>query len=169
MNKVKIFTVGGTIDKIYYDSLSEYEVGAPTIEALLKKCNVYFEFSMTSLMRKDSLDMNEKDRQCILDNVKKCSESHILITHGTDTMVQTASVLSAIKDKTIILTGSLQPAIFKGSDAQLNIGTALGALWTAKPGVYIAMNGFVYEWNDVYKDREKGQFKLKGSESTSCR
>lgn len=159
MNKLKIFTVGGTIDKIYYDSLSEYKIGNPTIESLLKRCNVYFDFSISPLMRKDSLEMTDEDRHLILEEVKKCEESHVLITHGTDTMPETARVLSSIVDKTIIITGSLQPAIFRDSDAEFNIGSALGALWAADAGVYIAMNGFVYSWRDVYKDRAEGQFK----------
>ena len=98
MNKLKIFTVGGTIDKIYYDSLSEYEVGCPTIENLLTRCNVYFDFTISSLMRKDSLDITDEDRQTILENVRKCEESHILITHGTDTMPETARVLSSVTE-----------------------------------------------------------------------
>ena len=159
MNKLKIFTVGGTIDKIYFDSLSEYEVGSPSIESLLRRCNVYFDFSITSLMKKDSLEMTDDDRHAVLEAVEQCEEKYILITHGTDTMPETARVLSAVTGKTVVLTGSLLPAMFKDSDAEFNIGAALGAIWSADPGVYIAMNGFVFSWRDVYKDRSEGQFK----------
>ncbi len=161
MKKLKIFTTGGTIDKIYFDSLSEYEVGSPTIASLLERFNVHFDFSISPLMRKDSLEISDQDRQLILQSVADCDEDHILITHGTDTMVQTASTLSSVKNKTILLTGSLKPAAFKESDSEFNIGCALGALWIASPGVYIAMNGFIFPWDSVIKDREKGQFRLK--------
>ena len=159
MKKMKIFTVGGTIDKIYFDAQSEYEVGSPTIEKMLDRFNVYFDYSITSLFRKDSLDMTDEDRQTIYEKVSECSEKHILITHGTDTMDQTARALSDIQEKTIVLTGSLLPAHFKDSDAEFNIGSALGSMWSADPGVYIAMNGYIFSWRDVYKDRAEMQFR----------
>ena len=159
MKKLKIFTVGGTIDKIYFDAQSEYEVGSPTIEKMLNRFNVYFDYSIKSLMRKDSLDMTDEDRHSIVESIQSCSEKHVVITHGTDTMDQTARALSTIKDKVIVLTGSLLPANFKESDAEFNIGCALGAVWSADPGVYIAMNGFIFSWRDVYKDRAEMQFR----------
>ncbi|MCM8526741.1 MAG: asparaginase domain-containing protein [Lentisphaeraceae bacterium] len=159
MKKMKIFTVGGTIDKIYFDAQSEYEVGSPTIEKLLERFNVYFDYSITSLFQKDSLEMTDEDRAKILNAVSECSEENILITHGTDTMDQTARALSVIQGKTIVLTGSLLPANFRESDAEFNIGCALGAMWSADPGVYIAMNGFIFSWRDVYKDRSEMQFR----------
>ena len=159
MNKMKIFTVGGTIDKIYFDAQSEYEVGSPTIEKLLHRFNVYFDYSISSLMRKDSLEMTDEDRAMVVNAVKNCSESYVLVTHGTDTMDQTARALSEISGKTIVLTGSLLPANFRESDAEFNIGSALGAMWSADPGVYIAMNGFIFSWRDVYKDRVEMQFR----------
>lgn len=159
MKKMKIFTVGGTIDKIYFDAQSEYEVGSPTIEKMLDRFNVYFDYSITSLFQKDSLEMTDEDRHLIFNAVSKCDENHVLITHGTDTMDQTARALSTIKGKTIVLTGSLLPANFRESDAEFNIGCALGAMWSADPGVYIAMNGFIFSWRDVYKDRSEMQFR----------
>ncbi len=159
MKKMKIFTVGGTIDKIYFDAQSEYEVGSPTIEKMLNRFNVYFDYSITSLFQKDSLEMTDEDRHLIFDSVKKCDEPYVLITHGTDTMDKTARALSDIKGKTIVLTGSLLPANFRESDAEFNIGCALGAMWSADPGVYIAMNGFIFSWRDVYKDRSEMQFR----------
>ncbi len=159
MKKLKIFTVGGTIDKIYFDAQSEYAVGSPTIEKMLHTFNVYFDYSIKSLMRKDSLDMTTEDRLAIVEAVRSCPEKHVVITHGTDTMEQTAKALSVITDKTIVLTGSLLPANFKESDAEFNIGSAFGAVWAASPGVYIAMNGFVFSWDNVYKDRVETQFR----------
>jgi len=159
MKKMKIFTVGGTIDKIYFDAQSEYEVGSPTIEKMLERFKVYFDYSITSLFRKDSLEMTDEDRNLIFKSVSECDASHILITHGTDTMTHTARALSEIPGKTIVLTGSLLPAHFKDSDAEFNIGSALGAMWSADPGVYIAMNGFIFSWRDVYKDRSEMQFR----------
>ena len=159
MKKMKIFTVGGTIDKIYFDAQSEYEVGSPTIEKMLERFNVYFDYSITSLFQKDSLEMTDEDRSKIFQAVAECSEENILITHGTDTMDQTARALSDIPGKTIVLTGSLLPANFRESDAEFNIGSALGAMWSADPGVYIAMNGFIFSWRDVYKDRIEMQFR----------
>lgn len=159
MQKMKIFTVGGTIDKIYFDAQSEYEVGSPTIEKMLERFNVYFDYSITSLFQKDSLEITEEDLQVIFKSVSECEETHVLITHGTDTMSHTARTLSDINGKVIVLTGSLLPASFRDSDAEFNIGSALGAMWSADPGVYIAMNGFIFNWRDVYKDRSEMQFK----------
>ena len=165
MQKMKIFTVGGTIDKIYFDAQSEYEVGFPTIEKMLERLKVYFDYSITSLFRKYSLDMTDEDCQLIYDSVAGCEETHILITHGTDTMSHTARALSDITGKTIVLTGSLLPAHFKDSDAEFNIGSALGAMWSADPGVYIAMNGFIFSWRDVYKDRSEMQFRQRSDQA----
>jgi len=159
MKKVSIFTVGGTIDKIYFDAKSEYEVGSPNISDLLKRYKVYFDYTITSLMHKDSLEMTDEDRHEIFERVAASDSKYILITHGTDTMPETARILSKIEDKTIILTGAMLPATFRDTDAEFNIGCALGALWSADSGVYIAMNGFVFSWRDVFKDRSASQFK----------
>ena len=128
MKDISIITVGGTIDKIYFDAKSEYEVGPPNIENVLGELNLSIHYSITPLLRKDSLDMTDEDRALIHKTVKKDSSDKILITHGTDTMVKTAKYLADITGKTIILTGALEPALFKTSDALFNIGCALGAL-----------------------------------------
>ena len=159
MKKVKIFTVGGTIDKIYFDSSSEYKVGAPKIGQMLNRFKAYVDFEIITLFRKDSLDLTDEDRQLIYDEVQSSPESHILVTHGTDTMAETAKCLSKIQDKVIVLTGALLPANFRDTDAEFNVGTALGALCSKEPGVYIAMNGYVFFWDEVRKDREAQQFK----------
>ncbi len=158
MKKIAIFTTGGTIDKVYFDAKSEYEVGEPNIEIVLGELNLAIEYSITSLMRKDSLELDDNDRRIIAEAVKNTKASQILITHGTDTMVDTAKCLKSAKNKTVVLTGALQPALFKTSDAMFNIGCALGAVQTLPPGIYIAMNGKIFSAENVYKNREKNRF-----------
>jgi L-asparaginase len=155
---IQVFTTGGTIDKVYFDALSEYEVGEPQVLEVFQNANVNFEFSLESILRKDSLQMTEADRQLIRRRVQGCPAEHILITHGTDTMVETARALLGIPGKTIVLTGSIQPAQFRNTDAVFNIGTAVGAVQSLGPGVYIAMNGRVLEARRARKDRTKRCF-----------
>lgn len=158
MKNISIITVGGTIDKIYFDAKSEYEVGPPNIENVLGELNLSIHYSITPLLRKDSLDMTDEDRTLIYKTVKKNSSDKILITHGTDTMVKTARYLADISSKTIVLTGALEPALFKTSDALFNIGCALGALQVLKEGSYIVMNGKVFLANNVRKNVDKNRF-----------
>jgi L-asparaginase len=128
-----IITTGGTIDKIYFDAKSDYQVGDPVIGELLDSMGVHFPFTVESAMRKDSLDLTDADRSMIRDCVERCSEDWVLVTHGTDGMVRTGQALKGITEKTIVLTGALQPAAFKSSDAIFNIGCALGALQASPP------------------------------------
>lgn len=158
MDKLRIFTTGGTIDKIYFDAKSEYEVGEPQIGDILRDTGVGFPYEITPLMRKDSLDMTVTDRALICNAVEGCSERHILITHGTDTMADTAAELLKILGKIIVLTGALNPAHFRGSDAVLNIGGAIIAAQSLPVGVYIVMNGTVFKAPNVHKNREKNRF-----------
>jgi L-asparaginase len=159
---IQIFSCGGTIDKVYFDAKSEYEVGEPQIEAIFRDANVVFGYSIESLFRKDSLDMTDEDRGLIRQRVERCSARHVLLTHGTDTMPQTAQSLLGIPEKVIVLTGSMAPARFQKSDAEFNIGCAVGALLSSPPGVYIAMNGFVFPGDRVQKNRAAGKFELLG-------
>ncbi len=158
MQEIQIFTVGGTIDKIYFGAKSTYEVGPPNIGEILQGLCLNPEFEVTSLMQKDSLEMTDEDRQQVLDAVQAADAVRIIITHGTDTMVKTAAVLSVVPDKTIVLTGALEPARFKTSDAMFNIGAAITAVQTKAPGVYITMNGEVFDHDKVVKDVEKNRF-----------
>lgn len=144
MPALKIFTVGGTIDKIYFDQKSAYQVGDPKIVEVLQEANVTVEFETESLMQKDSLDMDASDRQLILAKISRDPHKRIVITHGTDTMIDTAKTLSVIKNKTIVLTGSMQPARFKNSDAAFNIGCAIAAVQTLPHGIYLTMNGRIF-------------------------
>jgi L-asparaginase len=161
MQSMRIFTTGGTIDKIYFDAKSEYEVGEPQIGEILRETGVGFPFKITSLMRKDSLDMTDTDRAVIRKAVTECAEHHILITHGTDTMTDTAAALQGVRDKTVVLTGALNPARFRGSDAIFNIGGAVVAAQSMPPGIYIVMNGRVFDALKVRKNRDKNRFEDK--------
>ncbi|HEU5399520.1 MAG TPA: asparaginase domain-containing protein [Gammaproteobacteria bacterium] len=158
MEKLRIFTTGGTIDKIYFDAKSEYEVGEPQISDVLREMGVGFPFEITSLMRKDSLDLTDADRASIREAVTQDPARHVLITHGTDTMTETAAALQGIPGKTIVLTGALSPARFRGSDAIFNIGGAVVVALNQAPGVYIVMNGRVFDARKVRKNRDKNRF-----------
>lgn len=158
MKKLRIFTTGGTIDKIYFDAKSEYEVGEPQIGEILREMGAALSFEITSLMRKDSLDMTDADRESIRRAVASDASQRILITHGTDTMTNTAAALQGIAGKTIVLTGALNPARFRGSDAIFNIGGAVAAVQSLPPGIYIFMNGRVFDALKVRKNRDKNRF-----------
>ncbi len=158
MHEISIITVGGTIDKVYFDAKSEYEVGPPNIEKVLSEMTLSIGYTINSLMRKDSLDLTDDDRALIATTVAENPGNRILITHGTDTMVETALQLREIPDKTIVLTGALEPALFKTSDAVFNIGCALGAVQSLPPGVYIAMNGKIFTADKVRKNLHKNRF-----------
>ncbi len=161
ISKLLIVTTGGTIDKIYFDEKSDYQIGEPQISQILKAMNLAFEFEVNSVLRKDSLNMNDQDRNLIRDVVAASDSRHVLITHGTDTMVETASALRNLPDKTIVLTGSLNPARFRDSDAIFNIGCAVGAVQSLPPGVYITMNGKVWDPARVRKNRRENRFEPK--------
>jgi L-asparaginase len=158
ISKLLIITTGGTIDKIYFDDKSDYQVGEPQISQILHAMHVAFDFEVTALMRKDSLHLNDADRQLIRATAAASEASHILITHGTDSMVETAETLSDVDGKTIVLTGALNPARFRDSDAIFNIGCAVGAVQALPPGVYIAMNGKVWDPEHVKKNVRENRF-----------
>ncbi|MBL4833891.1 MAG: asparaginase [Pseudomonas sp.] len=155
---IQIFGTGGTLDKLYYDALSEYQIGEPMAGELLEQGRVSIGYAVESLVRKDSLELDDADRQLIHDKVAACPYEHILITHGTDTMTVTAAGLADIPDKVIVLTGAMQPARFRDSDALFNLGLAVGALNTLRHGVYIAMSGRVFPADQVKKNRLAGRF-----------
>ena len=157
---IQIFAVGGTIDKIYFDAASEFKVGEPQIGELLREANVTFNYRVESLMRKDSLDMNDADRERVRDAVEQSECERILITHGTDTMAETARFLLHIKDKVVVLTGAMQPARLRVSDAIFNIGFAIGTLMLMPPGIYVAMNGQVFNPTHLRKNREALRFEI---------
>jgi L-asparaginase len=156
--KIKIYTVGGTIDKIYFDRKSTYEVGESMIGEILKEANVNLEYEISSILHKDSLEMTDEDRRLIFDRISADEHGHIVVTHGTDTMIQTAKTLKAVTGKVIVLTGAMAPARFKYSDAVFNIGGAVAAVQVLKPGAYIMMNGRIFDPDRVKKNLEKSWF-----------
>jgi L-asparaginase len=155
---IQIYGTGGTLDKLYYDALSEYQIGEPVAGELMEQGRVGVGYAVESLIKKDSLELDDADRQLIHDTVATCPYEHVLITHGTDTMTVTAAGLADIPDKVIVLTGAMQPARFRDSDALFNLGLAVGALNTLGHGVYIAMSGRVFPADQVRKNRLAGRF-----------
>jgi L-asparaginase len=157
---IKIFTTGGTFDKIYFDAKSEFHIGDTIIGTLLEEANVDFDYEIESLLKKDSLDMDENDRERIRIAVSNVNHNRIMITHGTDTMVETAQALLGIADKTIVLFGSMQPARMRYSDAMYNLGVASAAAQLLPAGVYLAMNGNIFDPLKVTKNRALNRFEL---------
>jgi L-asparaginase len=158
MNTLKIITTGGTIDKLYFDDLSDYQIGKPIIGELLNTYHVGFDFEVVPLLKKDSIYINDEDRELIKQVIEKSDEKHFLITHGTDTMVETAQYLKSIKNKTIVLTGALTPARFNSTDAIFNIGCAVAAVQTQPQGVWVIMSGLVWDPDHVRKNRKANRF-----------
>ncbi len=158
---IEIFTTGGTIDKVYFDALSEYQIGPTALTSMLRDNFVNAPRRITPLMRKDSLELTDADRANIHMAVSDSECAMILITHGTDTMVQTGRVLTDISNKVIVLTGAMQPASLRSSDAEFNVGFALAAVQTLPPGVYIAMNGQIFNPQNATKDRDGNRFVIK--------
>jgi L-asparaginase len=163
VKKLNILTTGGTIDKIYYDDKSDYQIGEPEIGRILKAMNVAFDWEIRALLRKDSLNMSDEDRALIRQAVATSEDRHFLITHGTDTMVETAAALGDVGERVIVMTGALNPARFIDSDAVFNIGCAVGAVQALPAGVWIAMNGRVWDPARVRKNREANRFEAVGS------
>jgi L-asparaginase/archaeal Glu-tRNAGln amidotransferase subunit D len=155
---ILLLTTGGTIDKIYFDALSDYQVGETVMAKLLDIARVKRPFRVEEVVRKDSLELDDADRVLIRERVAAAPESHIVITHGTDTMTETAKLLADIPGKTVVLVGALAPARFGESDASFNIGMAFATVQMAQPGVYITMSGSVFRADQVVKDRAKGAF-----------
>ena len=155
---ILVLTTGGTIDKQYFDATSDYQIADSVIPKLLSIARVTHPFESRELLHKDSLDLTDADRALIVEQVRAASASRIVITHGTDTMTETAAALSVVRGKTIVLTGALAPARFNETDASFNLGMAFAAVQLAPHGVYIAMNGSVFRGDRVVKDREHQRF-----------
>ncbi|NOU02159.1 MAG: asparaginase [Novosphingobium sp.] len=156
---ILVLTTGGTIDKNYFDALSEYQIVDSGIAGLLTEARVALPIRVVELMRKDSLELTDADRALIAGAAREAPEQRIVVTHGTDTMTETAKVLAAeVPGKTICLTGALSPARFAETDAPFNLGMAFAAAQLAAPGVWIAMSGQVFDGLKVRKDRAAGKF-----------
>ncbi|MEX0324377.1 MAG: asparaginase domain-containing protein [Puniceicoccaceae bacterium] len=157
-NECLILTTGGTIDKVYFDAKSRYAVGDSQVGELFEHGHVSLPYEIVSLMRKDSLDFTDTDRLAVRKAIEQADNRMILVTHGTDTMTETGMALKGIPGKTIVLTGALLPARFRDNDAIFNIGFAFAAVQTLPEGVYVAMNGRIFDPAMVKKDRERNQF-----------
>lgn len=155
---IEIFTTGGTIDKIYFDAKSSYEIGEPQIGEVLRDANLTLEFKITSLLKKDSLELDDADRSLIRRVLESSAAERIVITHGTDTMIKTACTLVGIEGKTIVLTGAMQPARFRFTDALYNVAAALTAVQLLESGVWVCMNGRIFDPRKVRKNVELNRF-----------
>lgn len=158
MQHLSIVTTGGTIDKVYFDDKSDYQIGSPQIGEILTQLGVGFRFDVIPILRKDSLHVTDEDRALLRSTIEAQPHRHVLVTHGTDTMVETAAKLTGIAGKVIVLTGALNPARFQGSDAVFNVGCAVGAVQALPDGVYIAMNGRIWDPLKVRKNRDANRF-----------
>ena len=158
---LKIFCTGGTFDKVYYDALSDYQIGEPQIKWIVEQAKVNISYEIESILKKDSLEITDEDRVQIVAKLRNEKCARVLITHGTDTMADTARALQEISNKTIVLIGAMQPARFRDSDAIFNTGFAVAAATLSPPGIYVAMNGILFDADQVQKNREAGQFESK--------
>jgi L-asparaginase len=156
---IRVFATGGTFDKEYNELDGTLYFKDSHIKDLLALGRSKQDIITTTLMMVDSLEMNLSHRQLILDQCRTCPETQIIVTHGTDTMADTAKFLGEAKlQKTIVLTGAMIPVKFGSSDGLFNMGCAIGFVQALNPGVYVAMNGRVFTWDNVQKDRKRGEF-----------
>jgi L-asparaginase len=156
--KIKVFITGGTFDKEYDEVAEVLFFKESHVREMLERGRSRVDTDLELLMMKDSLDLTDAERQVILENCQSVQEERIVITHGTGTMVETAKVLSEIKDKTIVLTGAMVPYKFSSSDGMFNLGSALSFVQVLPHGVYIAMNGKYFTWDNVQKNKQFGEF-----------
>lgn len=156
---IKIFVTGGTFDKEYNELKGTLFFKESHLPEMLKLARSKLKIDISTLMMIDSLDMTDADRKIILEKCKKTKEDKILITHGTDTMIETAKVLaSSTKNKTIVLTGAMIPYKFGSSDGLFNLGSSLAFVQTLPQGVYISMNGKCFRWDNLKKNKKTGMF-----------
>ncbi len=157
---IRLFVTGGTFDKEYDELNGRLFFKDSHVAEMLSLGRCRLRVDVRTLMMIDSLDMSEADRDLILQNCVKAKEDKIVITHGTDTLEQTAHVLGAkIRNKTVVLTGAMVPYKFGSSDGLFNLGSALAFVQTLPHGVYVAMNGRYFLWSHVHKDRQTGEFR----------
>ena len=163
---IRIFVTGGTFDKQYNELTGTLAFTKTHLPEMLRLGRSRVEVAVETLMMIDSLDMTAADRARIVDRCRRATETHILITHGTDTMVETAHALATsvppLTEKTIVLTGAMVPYAFGSSDGLFNLGSALSFVQVLPPGVYVAMNGRYFPWDRVRKNKETGVFESAG-------
>ncbi len=158
--KISFIQTGGTIDKDYPKTTLGYafEITAPAVERVLKNVNPTFDFEILTAFKKDSTEVTTEDREKLYELCNELTNDRIVITHGTDTMLETAEKLSGISNKIIVITGAMRPERFSNSDAAFNLGMAVSAAGTLNPGAYIAMHGRVLPWEKCERNLETGQF-----------
>ncbi len=157
--QIRLFITGGTFDKEYNELNGKLFFEDTHVPEMLDLGRCKLDVNIRTLMMIDSLEMSDEDRDIIAHNCVQCEEDKIVITHGTDTMVETAKVLAEkITNKTIVLTGAMIPYKFGSSDGLFNLGAALAYVQTLPTGIYIAMNGKYFHWNNVRKNKELGLF-----------
>ena len=158
---VLFIQTGGTIDKDYPKNINGwgFEIGDAAVHRILSKKELSVDYRIVSACKKDSTQLNENDRKNILNICQKSSEEQIIITHGTDTILDTAKFLSIIENKTIVLTGSFLPHAFKNSDAEFNIGMAISAVQTLNSGIYVSLNGIIASHNELQRD-DSGKYHI---------
>ncbi len=158
---IRILVTGGTFDKQYDEIHARLVFKESQVAEMLRLGRCRVDVHLRTIMMVDSLDMSDADRQAIVQNCRQCDETQVVITHGTDTMVETATALatgSGVEGKTIVLTGAMIPYAFGSSDGMFNLGSALSFVQVLPPGVYVAMNGRYFAWNEVRKNRQTGVF-----------
>jgi L-asparaginase len=161
--KILFIQTGGTIDKDYPKTRKgwAFEIDKPAVKRILHKLNPSFSYDILSILKKDSLDINEQDRKLIINQCINSKEDKIIITHGTDSIIDTANSLSEIKNKTIILTGALRPERFSNSDADINLGLAIGGVQSLGNGIYIALSGLIIPHDKITRNSKTDQFQKK--------
>ncbi|SEH08865.1 asparaginase domain-containing protein [Candidatus Venteria ishoeyi] len=159
---IKLFVTGGTIDKRYNELNGTLSLDGTQIPDMLAQGRCLADISVETILLKDSLDIHAEDRDYICTHCLRCDSTQIVITHGTDTLSETAAVLAQkVHNKTIVLLGAMIPFVFKGSDALFNLGGAITAVQCLPVGVYINMNGQIFDWDQVIKNTQKGIFQVK--------
>jgi L-asparaginase len=160
---IRILATGGTFDKEYDEITGQLYFKETHVPEMLRLGRCRVPVTLETVLLVDSLQMRDDDRRRVAERCRNCAERQIVITHGTDTMVETARAIAAdVADKTIVLTGAMVPYAFGSSDGLFNLGSALSFVQTLPPGVYIAMNGTHFAWDNVRKNREAGRFEAKG-------
>jgi len=156
---IRVFVTGGTFDKEYDEIRGRLSFGDTHLPEMLERGRCGLTLELRTLMMVDSLEMTEADREMIAENCLRVAETRIVITHGTDTLVETARVLAdKVTDRTVVLTGAMIPYAFGSSDGLFNLGSALSFAQVLPPGIYVAMNGRWFPWNRVKKNRRTGRF-----------
>ncbi len=161
--RLRLLVTGGTFDKRYDELNGTLAFGESHVQDVLARGRCRLDLAIEVLMLKDSLELTDADRARIVDAARASAEERIVVTHGTDTMVESARALAAANlGRTIVLTGAMIPYVFGSSDGLFNLGSALSFAQVLPPGVYVAMNGHCFPWNDVRKNRDLGVFEALG-------